>query len=157
MPGLKLRAAEGQRPVPIAIVVRGLTGSITGLASQGGRMRIRGIFGGITAGIVMQLALIVSLFITPETEARTTVISSLPYTASQIGTAYSETLQVTGTRLSSSGHGITVTGSNIVIKLDGDTIAFGTSNATSVNGLNFSNAHHIRVEGGWIIHGRPAT
>lgn len=86
--------------------------------------------------------------------ARVTTITTLPYTASQVGTAYSETLVVAGTRINGTGNGINFTGNNIVLYLVGDTIRFGASGSDGLYGLNFAtSAHHIKVEGGWVIHG----
>jgi len=119
-------------------------------------MKTSCFFGGF--GAVFKFALLVILilaFLTPcHLSARITTISSLPYTASQSGNAYSETLVVAGTRLNSATNGINFTGHDIVLRLVSDTIQFGTGNGDALAGLTFSStAHHIRVEGGWVIHG----
>ncbi|MFH1373870.1 MAG: hypothetical protein ABII79_08755 [bacterium] len=88
------------------------------------------------------------------TEAATTTITSLPYTASQAGSNFSETLLVAGTNLSTGGSGINVTGHDIVIYLVNDTITFGTDNGDSHYGIRlYYSAYNIRIIGGTIYHG----
>lgn len=84
----------------------------------------------------------------------TTVISSLPYTASQTGTNYSETLLVAGTNLSTGGSALNVSGHDVVIYLVNDTITFGTDGGSSYYGIQLSSSsYNIKIIGGTIYHG----
>jgi hypothetical protein len=100
----------------------------------------------------LSITVLLILLAAQQAWARTTIITSLPYTASQTGSAYSETLMVAGTCLTGGGNGIYFTGHDIVLNLGSDTLRFGTGGGGNY-GLNFNNAHHIIIEGGWIIHG----
>jgi len=100
---------------------------------------------------------LIILILSPLTaSARTTVISSLPYTANQYGVNYSETLVVAGTNLVSATNGINVIGHDIVINLGGDTITFGSSGADLAYGINIGGqpaGYNVKIVGGWLIHG----
>ncbi len=89
--------------------------------------------------------------------AATHTISSLPYTASQTGVNYSETLYVAGTHLSSATNGIRITGHDIVLMLGGDTISFGTGNGNGHYGIQTwgdgaNGSYNIKIVGGTILH-----
>jgi hypothetical protein len=80
-------------------------------------------------------------------------ITSLPYTASQTGTNYSETLEVAGTKLSSTTNGIIITGHDIVLNLGTDTIEFGTGCGDNLYGISVPyGSYNIKIEGGTILH-----
>jgi hypothetical protein len=89
-------------------------------------------------------------------------ITSLPYTASQRGSNFSETLYVAGTKLVSSTNGIDIRGHDIVINLGGDTLAFGAGNGDTNYGIRFygcgyndgssMTAYNIKIIGGTILH-----
>ncbi len=90
----------------------------------------------------------------PSATATITVINSFPYTASQTGTNFSETLLVAGTNLSTSGSALNINGHDIVVYLVNDTITFGTDNGDGYYGiqLNYS-SYNIKIIGGTIYHG----
>jgi len=104
------------------------------------------------------LVLIALMFLVGSVQADTTTITSLPYSATQVGTNYSETLFVDG-NLNAVQSGITFTGEHIVLIGTGDTIFFNTDdNNAGFNednltayGLNFSGSGYIRVEGLTVI------
>ena len=112
---------------------------------------------GRVAGMgVLPIMAVCMLLVTAQSRATTTTISSLPYTASQAGTNYSETLLVAGTNLASTTNGINFTGHDIVLNLASDTITFGTAGGDNMYGICFSGvnpAYNIRIIGGWLIHG----
>jgi hypothetical protein len=101
---------------------------------------------------VIALAMLGLLLLLPGgAKGATTIIHSLPYPATQAGTAYSETLMVSGGNLVGTGSGITITGHDIVLNLGGDTITYNTSRGNSY-GITFSgNPYNIKIIGGWII------
>ena len=109
------------------------------------------------------LAALVFLIMATSANAASTTITSLPYTANQTGTNYSETLYVAGTRLTSATNGIDIRGHDIVIYLGVDTVAFGAGNGDGNWGLRFYGcgyndgssltAYNIKVIGGTILHG----
>ncbi len=112
-----------------------------------GKLKVLG-YAAIVSAILLAFA--------PGLMARTTTISSLPYTASMAGTNYSETLLVAGTNLRSTTNGIRFTGHDIVLNLGGDTITFGTNGSDAAYGLQIGgppNAYNIKIIGGWVIHG----
>ncbi len=94
--------------------------------------------------------------------AGSTTITSLPYTASQRGTNFSETLYVAGTKLVSNTNGIDIRGHDIVLYLGADTVTFGAGNGNSNYGLRFygsgyndgssMTAYNIKIIGGTILH-----
>jgi hypothetical protein len=81
--------------------------------------------------------------------ASSTTISSLPYTASQRGSNFSETLYVAGTNLVSATDGINFTGHDIVLNLGTDTLSFAHSDsATGSGGVNDNyNTYGVKVAG----------
>lgn len=102
------------------------------------------------------LPVICFLILTVTGWARTTTITSLPYTASMAGTNYSETLLVAGTNLVSATNGINFIGHDIVLNLGSDTITFGTGGGDGMYGIAFSGTnptYNIRIIGGWLLHG----
>jgi len=110
-----------------------------------------------------RLLIIALLCLAASAWSATTEITSLPYTANQTGTNYSETLYVTS-ELSSATNGINVTGHDIVILLR-DTLAdtnytmtFATGNADSSWGLRWwgdgtNGCYNIKVIGGNFYDG----
>ncbi|MCP4580772.1 MAG: T9SS type A sorting domain-containing protein [candidate division Zixibacteria bacterium] len=101
--------------------------------------------------------LIIFILLASQANAGSHTITSLPYTASQQGSNYSETLYVAGTNLSSATNGISFTGHNIVLNLGNDTLSFGTGNGNGNYGLRFfgtgyNHASNIKVIGGTILH-----
>ncbi len=99
---------------------------------------------------------IIGCFAASTLHARTTIITSLPYTANQMGRNYSETLLVAGTNLASATNGVNITGHDIVLNLGKDTLTFGTDGSEHVYGVNFGSAltsYNIMIIGGWLIHG----
>jgi len=102
---------------------------------------------------VIQLAAIMIL-LAGTAHPATTTISSFPYTASQVGTNYSETLLVAGTNLPASGSALNIQGHDIVVYLINDTITFGTDGGNNHYGIQFDySSHHIKIIGGTIYHG----
>jgi len=77
-------------------------------------------------------------------------ISSLPYTAS----GSNDTLRLAGTKLSGSGDGIYITGTNLYFDLGSDTLEFGTGGGNDNYGIRFSGGcSGVTVDGGTILHG----
>ncbi len=97
------------------------------------------------------IALIVLLITIPAiTHAEKHTIYSLPYTADKDF----DTLILAGTKLTSSGNGIHITGNNIVLQLGNDTLVFGANGGDTNYGIYCDAwSHHIKIEGGTILHG----
>src|SRR3972149_10838846 len=112
--------------------------------------------GRLAGAVSFLLVVICFLLLTATGRARTTTITSLPYTASMAGNNYSETLLVAGTNLVSATNGINFIGHDIVLNLGSDTVTFGTGGGDGMYGIAFSGTnptYNIRIIGGWIIHG----
>jgi len=110
------------------------------------------------SGIFFSVTVLFYILITSLASAGRHNITSLPYTASQTGTAYSETLTVNGTNLTSTTNGIYFTGHDIVFYLVDDTVTFAATNgASSYYGIRFGNCYNIKVVGGTIISGATDT
>lgn len=75
-------------------------------------------------------------------QASRRTISSLPFTAS----VNNDTLDLAGTKLTSSGAGILITGQNVVLNLNQDTLVFGSS-----YGISVENTNSLKVVGGTIL------
>ena len=75
-------------------------------------------------------------------------VSSAPYTLSQNGATYILTEDI-----SVAGHGINITGSDIVLDLNGHTVSFGNSISTQVFGVRVSGSGTIVVKNGHIVQG----
>ncbi len=110
-------------------------------------VRTGGFFITTTAAICL-------LLLTASSYATVHTISSFPYTASQTGTNYSDTLVIAGTNLSTSGSALRITGHDLVLYLVDDTITFGTGNGNSLYGIELSeSSYNIKIVGGTIYHG----
>ena len=92
----------------------------------------------------------------------------LPYTASQAGSNYSETLTVTGTKITSATNGIYITGHDIVLNLGTDTLAFAVSDSATGSGTAgypydnygiyiYASAYNIQVIGGVVMSAPSET
>ncbi len=116
----------------------------------------------VSRHIIMPGAIILSLIFSSPVMAARHTITSLPYTASQQGTNYSETLFVAGTNLPSSTNGIRITGHDIVLMLGTDTLSFGTGNGDGHYGIQtwgdgFNGSYNIKIVGGTILHNPSDT
>ncbi|HUV30003.1 MAG TPA: fibronectin type III domain-containing protein [Acidobacteriota bacterium] len=104
------------------------------------------------------------LVVTSPAVAGSHTITSLPYTVTEAGTNYSETLYVAGTHLSSATDGIQFGNSahDVVLYLGTDTISFGTGNGDGHYGIRFfgdgvSGAYNIKIIGGTLLHNPSDT
>ena len=91
------------------------------------------------------LALIFLLLPQMVTAAQKTV-SALPYTAS----TNNDTLQLAGTKLTSTGNGILISGDNVVLNLGGDTLEFGSAGGSSIYGIRIQGASNVKIIGGLV-------
>ncbi len=102
--------------------------------------------------------------------AETHVITSLPYTfdANDHSSDAMDTLVLAGTRLSSSGSGITLQAlygnelTNVLVNLGTDTISYGEGGGGGVYGIRTVGTssyypHEIEIRGGFILHNTPDT
>lgn len=105
----------------------------------------------------MKCFVVIFFLLSQSVMSSTATINSLPYTANQTGTDYSDTLVLNGTNLSSATDGISVTGHDIVIDLTGDTLTFGTGDGNDNYGIRFygdgtTGAYNIKIINGTILH-----
>ena len=105
----------------------------------------------------MYRTLLIFLFLPALAWGNQTEITVLPDTAAQTGTAYSETLTVAGTKVTSTTNGLYISGHDIVLNLGTDTIAFAHSDSTTGSGsyglmIGYASyAYNIIVVGGTIL------
>jgi hypothetical protein len=90
----------------------------------------------------------VFLFVHPAIiEAAQTTISALPYTAS----ANNDTLQLAGTKLTSTGNGLLISGDNTVLNLGNDTLVFGSAGGSAIYGIRIQSGVNVKIIGGLIL------
>jgi hypothetical protein len=75
-------------------------------------------------------------------------LTSLPYTA-----VANDSIEFSGTKLSTSGSGITIGVSGVIVNLGTDTLQFGTGNTSDVYGIYINNVSNVQIVGGVILGG----